>query len=152
MQDKTERTLSFIGRLGARVMATAIERSVVALIGAFHDEHLKILMDQNYYIIETVLNASKKRPSYEKYNFSEEQVRQLEYKRLTMTKRALGVMGMIRTLTSKFPAFREELTLENVRGWLQKQRPDLLALIDAHENKTWLENQIIEIQKFFWGF
>jgi len=61
-------------------------------------------------------------------------------------------MGMIRTLTSKFPAFREELTLENVRGWLQKQRPDLLALIDAHENKTWLENQIIEIQKFFWGF
>jgi len=152
MQDKTERTLSFIGRLGARVMATAIERSIVALIGAFHDEHLKILMDQNYYIIETVLNASKKRPSYEKYNFSEEQVRQLEYKRLTMTKRALGVMGMIRTLTSKFPAFREELTLENVRGWLQKQRPDLLALIDAHENKTWLENQIIEIQKFFWGF
>jgi len=59
---------------------------------------------------------------------------------------------MIRTLVAKFPAFREELTLENVRGWVQKERPDLLALIDAHENKTWLENQIIEIQKFFWGF
>jgi hypothetical protein len=44
------------------------------------------------------------------------------------------------------------LTLENVRGWLQAQRPDLLAVIDAHENKAWLENQIGEIQKFFWGF
>lgn len=152
MQEKVERDISFMGRLGARVMATVIERSIVALIGAFHDEHLKILMDNNYFIIETVLNASKKRPRYERYNFSEQQIAQLELKRLTMTKRALGVMGMIRTLTSKFPAFREELTLENVRGWLQKQRPDLLATIDAHENKTWLENQIIELQKFFWGF
>jgi hypothetical protein len=152
MEDKTERTISFIGRLGARVMATAIERGVVALIGAFHGEHLKILMDNNYYIIETVLNASKKRPRYERYGFSEEQIRQLELKRLTMTKRALGLIGMIRTLVAKFPGFREDLTLENVRGWLQKRLPDLLAMIDAHENKAWLGNQIREIQKFFFGF
>jgi hypothetical protein len=152
MPDETERTLSFLGRLGARVMTTAIERSVVALIGAFHDEHLTILMDNNYYVIETVLNASKQRPNYEKYNFSEEQIAQLEQKRMVMTKRALGVMGMIRTLVTKFPGAREELTLENVRGWLQKQRPDLLAVMDAHWNKAWLENQIREIQRFFFGF
>jgi len=133
-------------------MATTIERSIVALIGAFHDEHLKILMDNDYYVIETVLNASKKRPRYERYGFSEEQIRQLELKRLTMTKRALGLMGLIRTLVAKFPGFREELTLENVRGWLQAQRPDLLATIDKHENKAWLENQIDEISRFFWGF
>ena len=133
-------------------MATTIERSIVALIGAFHDEHLKILMDNDYYVIETVLNASKKRPRYERYGFSEEQIRQLELKRLTMTKRALGLMGLIRTLVAKFPGFREELTLENVRGWLQAQRPDLLATIDTHENKAWLENQIDEISRFFWGF
>ena len=152
MQEKVERDISFIGRLGARVMATVIERSIVALIGAFHDEHLKILMDNNYFIIETVLNASKKRPRYERYGYSEQQIAQLEYKRLTMTKRALGLMGLIRTLASKFPAFREDLTLENVRGWLQKQRPDLLAVIDSHSNKNWLQNQVNEILKFFWGF
>ena len=141
-----------MGRLGSRIMATTIERSIVALIGAFHDEHLKILMDNDYYVIETVLNASKKRPRYERYGFSEEQIRQLELKRLTMTKRALGLMGLIRTLVAKFPGFREELTLQNVRGWLQAQRPDLLATIDKHENKAWLENQIDEISRFFWGF
>ena len=150
--EKAEHAVSFMGRLGSRIMATTIERSMVALIGAFHDEHLKILMDNNYYIIETVLNASKKRPRYERYGFSEEQIRQLELKRLTMIKRALGLMGLIRTLVAKFPGFREELTLENVRGWLQAQRPDLLAVIDAHENKAWLENQIDEISRFFFGF
>lgn len=152
MQDNAERAISFMGKLGTRIMATIIERSIVALIGAFHGEHLKILMDNNFYVIETVLTASKKRPRYERYNFSEEQIRQLEQKRFTMVKRALGLIGMIRTLASRFPAFREELTLENVRKWLQKERPDLLDFMDKHENKAWLENQINEIRKFFWGF
>lgn len=152
MQEKAERALSFVGRLSVAVMGKAIERAIVALIGAFHDEHLKILMDNDYYVIETVLNASKKRPRYERYGFTEDQIRQLEYKRLTMTKRALGIVGMIRTMAAKVPGFREELTLKNMREWLQKNRPDLLSVIDEHPNKKWLENQVFEVKKFFWGF
>jgi len=152
VQENLERSVGFLGRLSAAVMGTVIERSVVALLSAFSGEHLQILMDHDYYVIETALNATKKRPQYEKYDFTEEQVRQLEFKRLTMVKRALGLMGMIRTLASKFPGFREELTLENARGWLEKQRPDMLATIDSHKNKKWLSNQVKEIRKFFWGY
>lgn len=152
MQENIERSVSFLGRVSAAVMGTVIERSVVALIGAFHDEHLKILMDNDYYVIETTLNAAKRRPRYERYGFTPEQIAELERKRLVMVKRALGLMGMIRTLASKFPAFREQLTEKNAREWLKNQRPDLLKVIDEHSNKKWLKKQIREIQKYFWGF
>lgn len=149
-QENVERTIGFVGRLGAAIMGTVIERSIVALLGAFSTEHLQILMDQDYYIIETTLNATKRRPQYEKYDFTEEQIRQLEHKRLTMAKRTLGLMGMIRTLASKFPGFSEELTLENVRAWLRKEQPALLDVMDKHPNKKWLENQVDEIKRYFW--
>jgi hypothetical protein len=138
--------------MSAAVMETIIERSVVALIGAFHGEHLKILMDQDYYIIETTLNAAAKRPRYERYGFTQEQIVQLEQRRLVMVKRALGVIGLVRTLAHRFPSFREDLTAENARKWLEKQRPDLIAVIDAHPNKKWFENQVKEIRVYFWGF
>jgi hypothetical protein len=152
MEEQAERNAGFLGRIGAAIMGTVIERGIVALLSAFHGEHLKMLMDQDFYIIETTLNAAKKRPRYERYNFTQEQIAQLESKRMGMVKRALGVMGMIRTLANRFPAFRDELTIEAVRKWLKEQRPDLLAVIDAHSNKVWLENQIKEIRVYFWGF
>jgi hypothetical protein len=151
-EEAAERNIGFLGRLGAAVMGTVIERGVVALIGAFHDEHLKILMDQDFYVIETTMNAVKKRPRYERYNFTPEQIAVLESRRIGMVKRALGIMGMIRTFASRFPLYRDELTVENVRKWLKEQRPDLLAVIDAHPNKKWLENQITEIRVYFWGY
>jgi hypothetical protein len=152
MEEQAERNVGFLGRISAAVMGTIIERAIVALLSAFHSEHLKILMDQDYYIIETTMNAAKKRPRYERYNFTPEQIAQLEARRMGMVKRALGIMGMIRTLANRFPAFREELTIEAVRKWLKEQRPDLLAAIDAHPNKAWLENQIKEIRVYFWGY
>jgi len=151
-QGEAERNVGFLGRISAAVMGTVIERAIVALLSAFHGEHLKILMDQDFYIIETTMNAAKKRPRYERYNFTPEQITQLEARRMGMVKRALGIMGMIRTLANRFPAFREELTIEAVRKWLKEQRPDLLAVMDAHPNKAWLENQIKEIRVYFWGY
>lgn len=152
MQENVEKSLSFIGHVSAAIMETVIERSIVALISAFSAEHLRMLMDHNYYVIETVLNATRKRPNYEKYNFTPEQIKVLEVRRLAMTKRALGVIGMIRTLASRFPEYREQLTLDNVRDWMNKHRPDMMATIDAHPNKKWLQNEVNEIKKFFWGF
>jgi hypothetical protein len=151
-RSNVEKGLSFIGHVGAAVLETMIERAIVALIGAFSAEHLKILMDHNYYVIETVLNATKRRPNYEKYNFTPEQIKVLEARRLVMIKRALGVIGMIKSLTSRFPEYREQLTIDNVRDWLMKHRPEIMATIDAHPNKMWLQNQINEIKRFFWGY
>lgn len=151
-----ERAIGFMGKAGAKVLAKTLERMVVGLIAPFDAEHLKIMIDHDWYIIETIKwNAEhglKQRPDYPK-ELSPEEIERIEAMRKRAVRMALAALGFSRMIVSKFPKALVEkyLSVDYAFKWLGKHRPDLLPILETEKGRRWLKNEVeSDIKPYLW--
>jgi hypothetical protein len=118
----------------------------------FDAQHLQIMIDNNWYVIESVLWAANQQPSYP-HELSQEEVEHMEASRERVTRMALAALGFARMITSRFPRplVEEYLNTEYAFKWLKNKRPELLPVLETEEGSRWLENEVEkDIKPYLW--
>jgi hypothetical protein len=144
--------LTLLGRAGAKILAKSLERAVIGLMAPFDAQHLQIMIDNKWYVIESVLWAANQQPNYPQ-ELSQEEVKQMEASRDRTTRMALAALGFARMITSRFPRplVEEYLNLEYAFKWLKNKRPELLPILETEEGRRWLENEVErDIKPYLW--
>lgn len=147
-----ERTLTLLGRAGAKILAKSLERAVIGLMAPFDAKHLQIMINHDWYVIESILWAAKRQPNYPP-ELSEEEMKHMEASRLRMTRMAMAALGFSRMIASRFPRplVEEYLNTEYAFKWLKNKRPELLPILETEEGRRWLENEVErDIKPFLW--
>ena len=157
MSEEIYRGFRFLGRLSSRVPAKAIEQAFIGLMRPFNGEHLKVLIDHGWYMIETIRwAAANPGQGYENVpELSPEEILILERRRQAMLKIGLATLGAAKTVSSKVPrpVAEQYISAEYFRKWFKEKRPDLLKVIEGAgaRGERWLEKQIEELREFFLG-
>ena len=119
------------------------------------------MIENGYYIIESLLYAMRYRPSYARdaararMRLSEQEIAHLEGLRAGMARVVLPMLGMAKTIASRLPASFIEERLD--AGWLKRRAnerfPILAERVETHEEKGegWLQKQASEIAQFLTG-
>jgi len=117
-------------------------------------EGAQMLIDNDRYIVDLVLNALFGKPQYPP-GISNQRRERLESMRVVMGKSVLPVMGMVRTFASRFPeeAVRAKVTPE----WLMRRGsqsfPEVAEVWRRNGDKgyAWLSRQSEEIVQYVTG-
>jgi len=125
---------------------------VIGLMAPFDAQHLQIMIDNNWYVIESVLWAANQQPNYP-HELSQEEVEHMEASRERVTRMALAALGFARMITSRFPRplVEEYLNIEYAFKWLKNKRPELLPILETEEGRRWLEDEVErDIKPYLW--
>jgi hypothetical protein len=148
--------VSVVGRAGARILAKTLERMVVGLIAPFDAAHLQIMIDHDWYIIETIRwnakHGSKHPPTYPP-ELSEEEIRRIEALRSRAIRMAMAALGFSSMIVSKFPKplVEQYLNVEYASKWLKNKRPDLLPVLETEKGAQWLRKEVeTDIKPYLW--
>lgn len=149
-----ERTLRLTGKLGLAVLEAALEGAISGAVKALGPESLDLMIDKNYYIVDSIFYSIRHQPTYPP-ELSEEQIARLEWMRAAMSRTVLPLLGMVRFVASKFPpeAVEQKVTPE----WLLKRGkekfPELVTRVRAKgkRGRWWLERQAEEIRAYATG-
>jgi len=101
-----ERTLSFVGKASARILKSAVERIFLRLIGPFNAKHLKVMVDNDWYIIESIrYNASRPQADFSgaEGKLSPQEIQALRARERVLLRMALAAMGMAKKTALQFP-------------------------------------------------
>lgn len=134
------------------MLAKSLERLVIGLMAPFDAQHLQIMIDHDWYVIESVLWAAKRQPNYPS-ELSEEEVKRMEASRDRMTRMAMAALGFARMIASRFPRplVEEYLNVGYAFKWLKDKRPELLPILETEEGRRWLENEVErDIKPYLW--
>ena len=129
----------------------------MGLIAPFDELHLQIMVDHDWYIIETIRwNAQheRKRPLEYPSELCEEEIRRIEALRNRAIRMAMAALGLSRMIVSKFPKplVEQYLNVEYASKWLKRNRPDLLPVLETDEGKRWLQNEVEkDIKPYLWS-
>jgi hypothetical protein len=118
----------------------------------FDAKHLQIMINHDWYVIESILWAAKQQPNYPP-ELSEEEMNHMEASRLRMTRMAMASLGFARMIASRFPRplVEEYLNTEYAFKWLKNKRPELLPILETEEGRRWLENEVErDIKPYLW--
>ena len=151
-----ERTLSFIGKASARILKSAVERIFLRLAAPFNAKHLKVMVDNDWYIIGTIrYNVSVPQGDYSGAEgiLSPQEIEAIRARERALLRMALAAMGMARKVALQFPrpAVEEYLTVEYALKYFREKRPDLIKILETERGRRWLSNQIEEIKEWLWG-
>ena len=134
------------------MLAKSLERVIIGLMAPFDAQHLQIMIDSDWYVIESVLWAAKHKPDYPS-ELSEEEVKRIEASRDRMTRMAMAALGFARMIASRFPRplVEEYLNVDYAFKWLKNKRPELLPILETEEGRRWLENEVErDIKPYLW--
>ena len=134
------------------MLAKSLERVIIGLMAPFDAQHLQIMIDNDWYVIESVLWAAKHKPDYPS-ELSEEEVKRMETSRDRMTRMAMAALGFARMIASRFPRplVEEYLNVDYAFKWLKNKRPELLPILETEEGRRWLENEVErDIKPYLW--
>jgi len=134
------------------MVAKALEQTFIALIAPFDADHLQVMMDHDWYVIESLRWAAKYRPDYPT-EMDPNEVKRIEAMRGRLVKAAMATLGFSRMTLSRFPRVLVEqyLNAEYALKWLSKKRQDLLPKLQTEKGARWLERQAEEVKAFLWG-
>jgi hypothetical protein len=148
--------VSLVGKASAKILAKTLERMVVALIAPFDAAHLQIMVDHDWYIVETVRwtaqHQSDQAPDYPP-ELSPEEKDRIEALRKQTVRMALAALGFSRVIVSKFPKPLAEqyLNVAYAFKWLKKHRPDVLPILETEKGAQWLQNEVEkDIKPYLW--
>jgi len=148
--------VSLVGKASAKILAKTLERMVVGLIAPFDAAHLQIMVDHDWYIVETVRWTSQHQadqaPEYPP-ELSPEEKDRIEALRKQTVRMALAALGFSRVIVSKFPKPLAEqyLNVAYASKWLKKHRPDVLPILETPKGARWLQNEVEkDIKPYLW--
>ena len=148
--------MSLVGKASAKILAKTLERMVVALIAPFDAAHLQIMIDHDWYIVETVRwtaqHQADQAPDYPP-ELSQEEKDRIEALRKQTVRMALAALGFSRVIVSKFPKplAQQYLNVAYAAKWLKKHRPDLLPVLETEKGAQWLQNEVEkDIKPYLW--
>ncbi|MBS7632776.1 hypothetical protein KEJ15_04030 [Candidatus Bathyarchaeota archaeon] len=137
-------------------MAKTLERMVVGLIAPFDAAHLQIMIDHDWYIVETVRWTAQHQadhvPDYPP-ELSQEEKDRIEALRKQTIRMALAALGFSRVVVSRFPKplVDQYLNVGYASKWLKKHRPDLLPVLETEKGAQWLQNEVEnDIKPYLW--
>ena len=148
--------MSLVGKASAKILAKTLERMVVALIAPFDAAHLQIMVDHDWYIVETVRwtaqHQADQAPDYPP-ELSQEEKERIEALRKQTVRLALAALGFSRVIVSKFPKPLAEqyLNVAYAFKWLKKHRPGILPILETAKGARWLQNEVEkDIKPYLW--
>lgn len=149
-----ERSLHLAGKLGIAILEATLEGAISGAVKALGPKSLDLMIDKNYYIIDSIFYATRHQPTYPP-EISEEQVARLEMMRTTMSRTVLPLLGMVRFVASKFPP--EAVEAKVTPDWLLKRGkekfPELVTRVrgKGEKGRRWLKNQAEELRAYATG-
>jgi len=150
-----ERTISFLGKASARILKAAVERMFLKLVAPFNAKHLKVMVDNDWYIIETIrYNASVPQGDYSgaEGKLTPQEIEAIRMRERILLRMALSAMGMAKKTARQFPreVVEQYLTPEYAFKYFREKRPDLIPILETPEGYKWLINQIEEVKEWLW--
>lgn len=143
-----EKITRIIGKGSAYIVQALVEGTLDGALDLFGTKGFEIMIDNDFYIIESVLWAAKKEPEFDKIKgITEEQKRIIKAKRLALVRWALQSLAIARKIALGMPGevIFKNLTLENVKKWIKEKYPDIWKVIEAKGDKAenWLKKEIL---------
>jgi len=151
------RAVSFAGKTVAKIIEGAVTGAIDGVLQLFGPQSFELMIQNDYYIIESILYAAKRRPDYSQVKgLTPEMARRVEARRAFMTKMALGILGMVKSFASRIPrpVLEQYLTPERFEKWMREKYPDLWKVVEKYgeKGKAWLRNEVEkDIKPFLLG-
>jgi len=145
--------LLWVPKAGARVVAKALEQMFISLLAPFDADHLQIMIDHDWHVIESVRwTTAQKMPNYPP-EMDPAEIKRLEAMRGRLVKAAMAALGFSRMTLSRFPRplVEQYLNREYALKWFSRHRQDLLPKLQTEKGARWLEKEVEEVKKFLWG-
>ena len=152
-------TLARTGRvstkLGIKLLEAVVEGLVEGALNVLGPEKAQLLVDNDWYIIETMFYASTNIPVEGYKKMKPEEIQKAEQMRKALAKTVLPVLGMAKFVASKFPV--EAVEAKVTPEWLIKRGeerfPEIVKVWKDTEEKgeQWLEKQAAEIVGYLTG-
>jgi len=149
-----ERVLRFTGKFSVKMLEASADGLIRGALKCVGPKGLDIMIEHDWYIIESLFYAMRYKPSYPD-GLSEEQIAQLESSRAGITKIVLPALGMAKMVANKLPPSLIENSLDG--GWLMRRAkeryPVLAERVEAHgeRGRRWIEKQAKELRDFLLG-
>ena len=146
-----ERVLRSLGRVSAAAAKAAAERLILQLTQIFDEKHLRVMIRNDWYVIESIMWNLKHKPDYSKV--PPELAREFELKRAHFLKMGVAALGFMKQIVSFFPPqlVKKYLNYEYALKYYRKHVPWIVKVIEEEPNgERWLKNQIKEIRDFLY--
>jgi len=145
----------FSGKLGLKLLEASLEGLIQGLLKCISAERLGMFIENNWTILESIFYNLNRVPTDAYAKLTPKEVAMAERIRRGMTRTVLPVLGMARTVASKFPpsAVESKVTPDWLLEKGRKRFPELVAVIEKHgeRGRRWLRNQAIEIREYLTG-
>ena len=139
-------------RISLEAVKTLVEELLLSMIFPFSEKHLRLMIDNDWTIIASIVYAMKHRPNYPK-ELSPEEVRRLESRRIAICKITWTNLLMIRQLVARLPRSLVEryLNKDYAMKYFRKKIPWVVEVIEKHpRGEAWFEKQIEEVREFIY--
>lgn len=150
-----ERSLRLGSKLGIAILEGSLEGAISGAVKAIGAENLGILVDNNWFIIESIFYSIRHPPVEVYKQLNPKEVPKLEQIRGTLTKTVLPLLGMVKFVASKFPpsAIEYKVTPEWLLKRGRKRFPTLVRVVEKRGEKgqEWMKSQCREIVLFATG-
>jgi len=145
----------FSGKLGIKLLEGSLEGLIQGLLKCISAERLSILIENNWTILESIFYNLNRVPTDAYAKLTPKEAAMVERIRRGMTRTVLPVLGMARTVASKFPpsAVESKVTPDWLLEKGRKRFPELVAVVEKHgeRGRQWLERQSKEIALYLTG-
>jgi|GEM_PF-7087100 len=153
--ENLSRVAGFSGKLGLKVLEGALEGLVRGLLKCFGPERLSMFIANDWNILESFFYGLYRPPLKAYGQMKPQEAERLERFRRSMAETVLPIIGMARTIASRFPA---EAVEDKVKAdWLLEKCgkcfPELVSVINMHgeRGRMWLEAQAKQIRDYLLG-
>lgn len=146
-------------RVGSKLGLSVLESSLVGLIQGVlkcvGPEKLDLLVQDDRNILECIFDGLCRPPTDYYQTVTPEEARKVEGLRRTLSGTVPTLLGITRTIASKFPADAVEAKVTG--DWLlvkgKKFFPELVAVVDRHgeEGKAWVDRQACQMRDYLMG-
>ena len=149
-----ERALRLGGKLLLKTLEASVEGAVQGGIDCIGPKGLDLMIENDWYIIESMFYAMRYRPDYPE-GLTKEEIARLEKARHGMLRAVMPILQLARTVASRLPPELIEQKLDG--GWFMRRAkekfPVLAERVEAHgdKGKKWIENQAREVRDFLLG-
>jgi len=141
-----------IGKVSAVAAKAAIESLMAKFLSLFNENHLRLMIDNDWYIIESIQWSMRHRPDYR--GVPPDQARWFEARRLYFVKMGFAALGFARSIALMFPRHVVEkyLNAEYALKYFDKNIPWVSKVIreKGDRGRRWLEKQVKEIKDFLY--
>lgn len=145
----------FASKLSLKILEGAIEGLINGVVNAIGEEKLSVLIENDRDILACIFSGMIRPPVDYYQRIPLEEAQKIERIRRSMAKTVLPVLGMARTMASKFPseAVEKKITAEWLMSKGEKKFPKLVEVVKAHGEKgrRWVERQADQIRDFMLG-